>query len=99
MLHYFVVCSNTHEAYGTPTEEAYYAKLIGAFKKLRGNDLDNGNYRNKLIFDGANGVGARKMLQFLKRMDNTLNVQVCNSGDGKINEKVSKFSLSITLIY
>lgn len=88
MLHYFVLCSNTNEVYGIPTEEGYYSKLIGAFKKLRGNEFEHGNYRNSLIFDGANGVGARKMLQFMKRLDNTLNVQVYNSGDGKINEKV-----------
>lgn len=88
MLHYFVVCANTNNAYGETSEEGYYKKLIGAFKLLRGTEYENGNYRNHLIFDGANGVGARKMLQFLKRMDNTLNVQVFNSGEGKINDKV-----------
>ena len=89
MLHYFVVCANTNHTYGTPTEEGYYSKLITSFKALRGTELERGNYKNKLLFDGANGVGARKMLQFLKRMDGCLNVQVYNSGEGKINENVS----------
>ncbi|KAH8405312.1 hypothetical protein KR222_005198 [Zaprionus bogoriensis] len=88
MMHYFVVAANTKEAYGKPTEESYYEKLISAFEKLRNGRLENGNYRNNLIFDGANGVGARKMLQFLKRMKNSLNVTVINQGvgSGKINE-------------
>ncbi|CAD7002284.1 phosphoacetylglucosamine mutase [Ceratitis capitata] len=86
MLHFFVVAANTRGAYGQPTEEGYYRKLITAFETLRGDKLENGNYRNKLIFDGANGVGARKMLQFLKRMHNSLQVEVINKGDGKINE-------------
>lgn len=88
MLHYYVVCANTNGAYGIPTEEGYYTKLIKAFKSLRGSTYDNGNYINKIVFDGANGVGARKMLQFLKRMDNTLDCHVFNSGEGKINENV-----------
>lgn len=88
MMHYFVVAANTKEAYGKPTEENYYEKLISSFEKLRNGRLENGNYRNRLIFDGANGVGARKMLQFLKRMNNSLNVTVINQGvgNGKINE-------------
>nr|XP_014098249.1 phosphoacetylglucosamine mutase [Bactrocera oleae]XP_036215048.1 phosphoacetylglucosamine mutase [Bactrocera oleae] len=86
MLHFFVVAANTRGAYGQPTEEGYYRKLITAFEILRGDKLENGNYRNKLVFDGANGVGARKMLQFIKRMHDSLQVDVINKGDGKINE-------------
>ncbi|KAH8298620.1 hypothetical protein KR018_001665 [Drosophila ironensis] len=88
MLHYFVVAANTKEVYGKPTEEGYYEKLITAFELLRNGKLENGNYRNQLIFDGANGVGARKMLQFIKRMKSSLNVTVINQGigPGKINE-------------
>lgn len=89
MLHYLVVCSNTNGAYGIASEEGYYFKLITSFKSLRGTNFERGNYKNYLLFDGANGVGARKMLQFLKRMDDCLNVQVYNSGEGKINENVS----------
>lgn len=92
MLHYLVVCSNTNGAYGMATEEGYYFKLITSFKSLRGTVLERGNYKNHLLFDGANGVGARKMLQFLKRMENCLDVKVYNSGEGKINENVRKSS-------
>lgn len=87
MMHYFVVAANTKGAYGLPTEEGYYSKIITAFEKLRGQQLENGSYKNKLLFDGANGVGARKMLQFIKRMNNSLQVEVFNKGDGKINHE------------
>lgn len=90
MLHYMVVCSNSCGAYGTPTEEGYYQKLITAFRALRGTERDRGNYKNRLLFDGSNGVGARKMVQFLKRMKGELNVEVFNQGEGKINENVSR---------
>ncbi|KAH8406172.1 hypothetical protein KR215_006048 [Drosophila sulfurigaster] len=88
MMHFFVVAANTKEAYGKPTEESYYEKLISSFEKLRNGRVENGNYRNSLIYDGANGVGARKMLQFIKRMNNSLAVTVINQGigTGKINE-------------
>jgi phosphoacetylglucosamine mutase len=36
MLHYFVACINTGGAYGEPTEDGYFKKIITAFKKLRG---------------------------------------------------------------
>lgn len=88
MLHYFVVCANTQNAYGKASEEGYYEKLADAFRDLRGKTFENGNYKNELIFDGANGVGARKMLKFLKYLGDTVSVQVFNSGEGKINEKV-----------
>lgn len=87
MLHYFVVCANTNGAYGVPTEEGYYAKLTSSFKNLRGTEHERGNYKNRLIFDGSNGVGARKMLQFLKTMNNTLGIEVYNKGEGKINHQ------------
>ncbi|XP_055376879.1 phosphoacetylglucosamine mutase [Condylostylus longicornis] len=86
MMHYFVVCANTKGSYGIPTEEGYYKKIIGAFESIRGNQLENGNYKNRLMFDGANGVGARKMIQFLKRMNGSLNCEIFNKGEGKINE-------------
>lgn len=99
MMHYLVVCSNTNGAYGVPTEEGYYTKLITSFESLRGTEFENGNYKNLVLFDGANGVGARKMLQFLRRMkNNCLNVQVFNSGEGKINEKVSDLILIVIIL-
>lgn len=93
MLHYMVVCANTCGAYGTPTEEGYYQKLITAFKSLRGSEIERGSYKNNLLFDGSNGVGARKMIQFLKRMSNELNVTVYNQGEGKINDNVRQISI------
>lgn len=88
MLHYMVVCANTNGAYGVPTEEGYYAKLTTSFKSLRGTTtLERGNYKNRVLFDGANGVGARKMLQFMKTMANTLGIEVFNKGEGKINHQ------------
>ncbi|EDW40350.1 GL24942 [Drosophila persimilis] len=89
MLHFFVVAANTKETYGKPTEEGYYEKLIKAFELLRNGQLENGNYKNNVVFDGANGVGARKMLQFIKRMNKSLNISVINQGigPGKINDE------------
>lgn len=85
MLHYYVVCANTSHAYGDASEKGYFSKLGTSFKTLRGSEMERGNYKNRLLFDGANGVGARKMLQFLKTLDNCLGVEVYNKGEGKIN--------------
>lgn len=88
MMHYYVVCKNTANAYGLPTEIGYYTKLAGAFVKLRGSKaLERGEYRNRVVFDGANGVGARKMLKFMPYLCNTLGIEVYNKGEGKINHQ------------
>lgn len=84
MLHYFVVCANTNNTYGQPTEEGYYNKLINSFKNLRGAAFENGAYRKKVLFDGANGVGALKMLSFARKLEPCLEVEVLNK-NGKIN--------------
>ncbi|XP_050303430.1 phosphoacetylglucosamine mutase [Anthonomus grandis grandis] len=87
-LHYFVVCKNTNKAYGEPTEEGYYRKLTNAFKKVRGDDFNNGNYINKVLYDGANGVGAKKV-KFLKEgLEGSLIIDMYNDeiiGSGKLN--------------
>jgi phosphoacetylglucosamine mutase len=83
MLHYFVYSNNVVGA-KEATESVYINKLVSAFKQLRGDKLDNGNYKNCLLFDGANGVGSLKMLAFKKRLGESLNCQVFNS-NGKIN--------------
>lgn len=89
MLHYMVVCKNTNGAYGTPTEDGYYSKLVSAFRALRlSTSLENGSYKNRLLFDGSNGVGGHKMAQFIRRLNGDLNVEVFNKGEGKINENV-----------
>lgn len=92
MLHYMVVCKNTNGAYGTATEDGYYSKLVSAFRALRLSPFDQGNYKNRLLFDGSNGVGGHKMSQFIRRMNGDLNVEVFNKGEGKINENVSKLT-------
>lgn len=84
MLHYFVVCSNSSNRYGNPSEEGYYNKLVNAFKNLRGPEYSNGNYENIVLFDGANGVGALKMMSFSRKLEPFLQVEVLNR-NGKIN--------------
>lgn len=93
-LHYFVKCRNTHGAYGLPTEDGYYKKLTSAFKKIRGSNYTNGNYTNRVIYDGANGVGAKKV-KFLKEpLNGSLIIDMYNDeiiGSGKLNYLVSKY--------
>lgn len=84
MLHYFVFAHNVRGAYGAPTEAGYVSKLVTAFKQLRGENPENGRYKNALLFDGANGVGSLKMLAFNKKLGGVLNCTVFNS-NGKIN--------------
>lgn len=92
-LHYMVLCRNTRNAYGVPTEEGYYNKLTQAFKKLRGEDYTNGNYVNRVLYDGANGVGARKIRYFQERLGNSLKIELFNDADigtGKLNYLVGE---------
>lgn len=84
MLHFFVVCANTNRTYGQPNEDGYYRKLVNSFKNLRGEAFENGSYENKLLFDGANGVGALKMLSLARKLDPCLRIEVLNK-NGKIN--------------
>ncbi|XP_066151550.1 phosphoacetylglucosamine mutase isoform X2 [Euwallacea fornicatus] len=87
-LHYFVVCKNTNRAYGQPTEEGYYKKLTNAFKKVRGSQFNNENYTNRILYDGANGVGAKKIKFFKEGLANSLNIDMYNDeiiGSGKLN--------------
>lgn len=84
MLHYLVYSHNVKGAYGVPTEAGYVNKLVTAFKKLRGEQVDNGNYKNVLVYDGANGVGSMKMLEFNRQLGESLQCQVFNS-NGKVN--------------
>ncbi|KAJ8941080.1 hypothetical protein NQ318_003261 [Aromia moschata] len=91
-LHYFVVCKNTNRKYGQPTEDGYYKKLTTAFKKIRGDNFINGNYTNRLIYDGANGVGAKKIKYLKEALDATLVIDMYNDeiiGSGKLNYLVS----------
>lgn len=91
-MHYFVKCRNTHNEYGVATEEGYYTKLVTAFKKLRGDKYTNGNYTNRIMYDGANGVGAKKIKYFKERLGDCLQIELYNDagiGTGKLNYLVS----------
>lgn len=88
-LHYMVRCYNTKQAYGQHTEQGYYQKLAHAFHSLHKlNDAGGGDYSNQILLDGANGVGALKVMQFLNHLETSLlNITVCNDGsNGKLNE-------------
>lgn len=87
-LHYFVNCRNTKEQYGVATEEGYYKKLTTAFIKLRGEEFNRGNYKNRIFYDGANGVGAKKIKFFRERLGDCLSIRMFNDaiiGTGKLN--------------
>lgn len=95
-MHYFVKCRNTQYEYGQPTEEGYYTKLVTAFKNLRNDKITNGNYTNKIFYDGANGVGAKKIKYFQERLGNLMQIQLYNDagiGTGKLNYLVSSVTL------
>ncbi|XP_070541007.1 phosphoacetylglucosamine mutase-like isoform X2 [Ptychodera flava] len=87
-LHYMVRCHNTGGRYGEPLEEGYYKKLSKAFLQLRQKiPIGEGGYKNEIFLDGANGVGALKVQQLLKHLDDALKITVCNDGSqGKLNE-------------
>lgn len=87
-MHYFVCCRNTKQSYGVPTEEGYYKKYGVAFKTLRGDSFCNGNYKNRLLYDGANGVGAKKIKYFQEILGDSLKIEPFNDaiiGSGKLN--------------
>lgn len=98
-LHYMVRCHNTQGAYGVATETGYYDKLTEAFTKLRLKaDIwfarsgqtkatnNKGEYCNKILLDGANGVGALKMEQLRERLLDQLEISINNDGSkGKLN--------------
>jgi len=85
MLHYFVACINTDGVCGEATEDGYFKKMITAFKKLRGDMLENGNYVPSIMFDGSNGVGAVKMNICSQHLGDTLQVQLHNNGTERLN--------------
>ena len=68
---------NTKCGYGEASIPGYYDKITRAFKKLL--VLDKGSYRNKVVFDGPNVVGAPTMSQF-KRLAGVLEAEMVNTG-------------------
>ncbi|CAH0401646.1 unnamed protein product [Chilo suppressalis] len=86
MLHYCVKCRNDN-TYGTPTEEGYYEKIVGAFKNIRQKLPVYGEYNTTLYVDGANGVGGKKLNIIKKTLDGELDLHLYNLGGngGKLN--------------
>ncbi|KAI8613507.1 hypothetical protein BC830DRAFT_1192376 [Chytriomyces sp. MP71] len=86
-LHYVVRCINTagtDQAYGEPTEEAYYEKLATAFKNITA-----GYPRlSPLLIDGANGIGAPAMEKLGKHLADSFAYELVNKdtvSQGKLN--------------
>ncbi|XP_053619559.1 phosphoacetylglucosamine mutase isoform X2 [Plodia interpunctella] len=86
MLHFFVKCRNDNR-YGTPTEEGYYDKIVGAFKAFCQKLPVFGDYNTTLYVDGANGVGGKKLNIIKKSLDGELDLHLFNLGGngGKLN--------------
>ncbi|XP_050548221.1 phosphoacetylglucosamine mutase-like, partial [Daktulosphaira vitifoliae] len=79
MLHYFVRCYNTNGLYGQPNENSYFTKLTNSFKKMRKMCSDYKNYSPIIEFDGANGVGALKLKDAMKYLDDSLIINLHNN--------------------
>lgn len=86
-LHYLVASVNTNGAYGDPSLSGYFKKLSTAFKNIRGSRINNGKYSAELQLDAANGVGALAMKEFQEHLKGFLRVNICNDGNGQLNEK------------
>ncbi|CAD1480593.1 unnamed protein product, partial [Heterotrigona itama] len=84
-LHYLVVCANTKSNYGDPTLHGYYVKLSEAFKYVRQEQINNGQYVAELLLDAANGVGAIAAKEFQKYLGTTLAINIYNDGNGELN--------------
>ncbi|XP_052744975.1 phosphoacetylglucosamine mutase [Bicyclus anynana] len=86
ILHFCVKCRNDN-TYGTPTEEGYYEKIVGAFKNIRQKLPVYGAYSTTLHVDGANGVGGKKLNIIRKSLDGELDLVLFNLGGngGKLN--------------
>lgn len=55
----------------------------------------SGNYKPVVNYDGANGVGARKMIDFAPYLGDALFVEVCNDGtSGKLNHMVIDYFIT-----
>ncbi|KOC65411.1 Phosphoacetylglucosamine mutase [Habropoda laboriosa] len=84
-LHYLVVCTNTNGSYGEPTLHGYYTKLSKAFKYVRQDKINNGQYVAELSLDAANGVGATVMREFYNYLVGTIIINMYNDGIGDLN--------------
>jgi len=84
-LHYVVVCTNTNGIYGDPMLQGYYSKLAKVFKNIRGTEKNNNKYTNVLQLDTANGVGAIATREFQKYLQDVLDINLFNDGNGDLN--------------
>lgn len=64
--------------------EGYYKKISEAFVSLRSHGSSFANYEPVILFDGANGVGALAMEEFMKHLQNALKVTIYNK-EGILN--------------
>ncbi|GER31490.1 phosphoglucosamine mutase, partial [Striga asiatica] len=65
-------------------EKNYYDQLLTSFSITLLENISN-NVNDKLIVDGADGVGGQNILQLMSKLSN-LTIDVRNFGDGVINE-------------
>ncbi|XP_076247835.1 phosphoglucomutase 3-like protein nst isoform X2 [Calliopsis andreniformis] len=84
-LHYLVVCINTSNRYGDPSLDGYYTKLSKAFKHMRQNNINNGQYIAEVSLDAANGVGASALKEFQKHLRTAIKINIYNDGNGELN--------------
>lgn len=84
-LHYLVLCKNTDGSYGEPTLNGYYLKLSKAFKDMRQDKINKGQYVAELQLDAANGVGAIAAKEFEKYLEKSITINMYNDGDGELN--------------
>lgn len=91
-LHYVVRCKNTlgtQYEYGEPTEQGYYEKLAGSFKKV----MRGVKVQGSLTVDCANGVGGPKLRELMKILEG-INIKVVS--DDVINPDALNFEVSFT---
>uniref|UniRef100_A0A8C4N9Z4 Phosphoacetylglucosamine mutase n=1 Tax=Eptatretus burgeri TaxID=7764 RepID=A0A8C4N9Z4_EPTBU len=89
-LHYLVASHNSDGLMGEPSLDGYYRKLSEAYKALMAQAKPQpkieGSY--PLTMDGANGVGAPKMVELLSYLKSSLAVKIINNGEsGKLNHE------------
>lgn len=87
-LHYLVVCINTNGSYSDPTLHGYYVKLSEAFKCVRQDKINNGQYIAEVSLDAANGVGGIAMKELQNYLGTTITINIYNDGNGELNHMV-----------
>ncbi|XP_023285980.1 phosphoacetylglucosamine mutase [Seriola lalandi dorsalis] len=87
-LHYMVCSQNTQGKYGEATVDGYYRKLCQAFIQLIKNATNCTDDQKHLCVDGANGIGALKVLEMESHLKKELQISLFNDGSkGKLNHQ------------